>query len=75
MTTLPDEFLTAEEIATALKVSARTVERWERDGKFPKGFLISPREKRWLKSDFLWWVECRRRPPLKPMEPGDLPDK
>lgn len=52
----PDELLTLEEIARALKVSTKSVERWEKDGDFPAGFKLSAHEKRWTRRVFRRWL-------------------
>lgn len=60
--------LTEEQICNLLKVSAVTLWRMERDGRFPRGHFISPNGKRWFVDQYIAWThdverQRHRRPP------------
>ena len=53
-----EEYLTTEEIATALKVNIVTVRRWIKSGKLPATFLA--KEYRVRKSDFEKFMQANK---------------
>ena len=45
------EWLSVEQIAFRFSVSAATVWRWTRDGRFPKPIKVGGRSTRWRRAD------------------------
>lgn len=55
-----DKFLVGPEVTKiAGEISARTLRRWEKDGKFPRRRQIGPRRVGWLASEVAEWVASR----------------
>lgn len=54
---MPDRLIKLKECATMAGISTITVQRWERDGKFPKRVKFPGKTPRWLESDVLAWMQ------------------
>ncbi|GAA1863762.1 hypothetical protein [Myceligenerans crystallogenes] len=54
--TMPDEFLTSEEVAAWLKVAPSTVCRWRLARKGPRVTWLSPSIPRYRRSDVEGWL-------------------
>jgi predicted DNA-binding transcriptional regulator AlpA len=56
----PDELLSRKELASALGVSTRLVDKWIHDGTGPKATMLPSGIRRWRWRDVLLWLDQRR---------------
>lgn len=40
-------------------MSRRTIERWVRDGRFPRPYKLGGSTLRWRRADVEWWIEAQ----------------
>lgn len=54
---MTDCFLTLHEVRDRTKLSAATIYRWMRKGRFPRQVPLAPQTVRWRESDIDLWME------------------
>jgi prophage regulatory protein len=57
--------LRKKEAADRLGVTTRTLERWERAGRFPARRRVGPNVVGWVEADVEEWIKSRERVPAK----------
>lgn len=55
-----EPLLDIKQVADHFSVKKNTIYDWIREGDFPKGFYIRPREQRWNQSDIETWITSKR---------------
>ncbi len=56
----PNDMLTKVQLAAALNVSSRTIDRWIETGEAPPYVRLPRNRLRWKWADVLVWLEARR---------------
>lgn len=51
-----DELLDAKQLIVKLNIGRSTIDKWEKEGKFPKRINISANRIRWKSSDINEWL-------------------
>lgn len=69
-----DQYVRLKRLAKLLDVHPKTVQRWSREGKFPKPIFVGG-EPRWKESEVLVFLEMKRHEPEPepPPEPEPAP--
>jgi prophage regulatory protein len=55
-----NRYLARKTVAERLGVSAMTIWRWVRDGRFPSPIRLGPRRTAWKETDIVKWEETRQ---------------